>query len=88
MKGQWAKCLGILLAGSVLAGCGSQPGGAEPLTSGNIGMASTAQQEQPGMAGDDQELQQEQPGLEEMVRNPSRCSRDWREMAKSPSRCK
>ncbi len=32
MKRQWAKCLGIMLAGSVLVGCGSQPGGAEPLT--------------------------------------------------------
>ena len=34
MKRQWTKWLGIILAGSMLVGCGSQPGGAEPLTAG------------------------------------------------------
>ena len=35
MKRQWTKWLGIILAGSMLVGCGSQPGGAEPLTAGS-----------------------------------------------------
>lgn len=35
MKRQWTKWLGIVLAGSMLVGCGSQPGGAEPLAAGS-----------------------------------------------------
>lgn len=42
MRKHWKWVLGILLAGSVLAGCGSQTGGAEPLTRGG----------EPGVAGD------------------------------------
>ncbi len=35
MKRKWTKWLGIMLAGSMLVGCGSRTGGAEPLTAGS-----------------------------------------------------
>ena len=63
MKKYWKSLMGVILAGSVLAGCGSQPGGAEPLT-GNIGTADNEMmQDQPdrqGAAGEDMEPMQMQ----------------------------
>ena len=63
MKRYWKSLMGVILAGSVLAGCGSQPGGAEPLT-GNIGTAGNGrmqdQPDQQGVAGEDMEPMQMQ----------------------------
>lgn len=53
MKRQWVKWMGIVLAGSVLAGCGRQSGGAEPLTAGNGTAGSGNAQEQTAGSGTD-----------------------------------
>ena len=70
MKKHWKGLVGVVLAGSVLAGCGSQPGGAEPLT-GNSGIAGNGTiQDQPGVlsaAGEEMEPIQIQ----------SEAGRDW-----------
>ena len=53
MRKHWRSLTGIILAGSMLAGCGSQPGGAEPLTgNGRIVESGTTQEQEPaGAAG-------------------------------------
>ena len=58
MKKQWTMWLGIILAGSMLAGCASSPGGAEPLTADSerlnrteTGGASGGGEERPSQAG-------------------------------------
>ena len=58
MKKQWAMWLGIILAGSMLAGCAAGPGGAEPLTADSerqnrteTGGASGGGEEQPSQVG-------------------------------------
>ncbi|MDE6674100.1 MAG: serpin family protein [Acetatifactor sp.] len=60
MKKHWRGLMGMILAGSMLAGCGSQPGDAEPLT-GNGGIVEseiTQEQEPSGAAGQGMELVQ------------------------------
>ncbi|MCM1119806.1 MAG: serpin family protein [bacterium] len=57
MRKHWKWVLGILLAGSVLAGCGSQTGGAEPLTRGG----------ESGVAGDGGTVQGEPDALADIV---------------------
>ncbi|MDE6675754.1 MAG: hypothetical protein K2K19_13270, partial [Acetatifactor sp.] len=70
MRTHWRGLIGIILAGSMLAGCGSQPGGAEQLT-GNGGTTGT---------GTIQEQLEPQGAAEESlepVRTQLEESRDW-----------
>ncbi|MDE5891377.1 MAG: serpin family protein [Acetatifactor sp.] len=57
MRKHWRSITGIILAGSMLAGCGSQPGSAEPLTgNGRIVESGTTQEQEPaGAAGEGME---------------------------------